>query len=47
MKLQGKEYRRVKMEENLNNDTINGLAKQTFSALLVRERFFGTVVALV
>ena len=35
------------MEENLNNDTINGLAKQTFSALLVRERFFGTVVALV
>jgi len=35
------------MEENLNNDNINGLAKQTFSALLVRECFFGTVVALV
>jgi hypothetical protein len=47
MKLQGKEYRRVKMEENLNNDNINGLPKQTFSALLIRECFFSTVVALV
>ena len=35
------------MEESLNNDNINGLPKQTFSALLIREWFFSTVVALV